>query len=191
MFYQVMAILLMGIFYLLYFVKFFVLKRQEIKVNNLGVGNKERKVLVVERLTSMATIMICIVEFGSIFFVRKYIADGFRILGFVLGVVGIVFFAMALVTMKNSWRVGIPEEKTTLISKGIYRFSRNPAFVGFDLLYVSLCMMFLNAILLVSSIFAIGMLHFQILQEEKHMEKMFGNEYETYKRRTPRYLLVK
>ena len=39
--------------------------------------------------------------------------------------------------MKNSWRAGIPsEDKIEFVSNGIYKISRNPAFVGFDLLYI-------------------------------------------------------
>ena len=83
--------------------------------------------------------------------------------------------------------MGIPEEKTTLITDGIYQWSRNPAFVGFDLLYLSICLMFFNIPLVLVSVWAAVMLHLQILQEEKHMSHMFGNEYETYKKHTLRY----
>ena len=84
-------------------------------------------------------------------------------------------------------QMGIPEEKTTLITDGIYQWSRNPAFVGFDLLYLSICLMFFNIPLVLVSVWAAVMLHLQILQEEKHMSHMFGNEYETYKKHTLRY----
>jgi protein-S-isoprenylcysteine O-methyltransferase Ste14 len=90
--------------------------------------------------------------------------------------------------MKNSWRVGIPEEKTALVTSGIYNFSRNPAFVGFDLLYLSLCLMFFNIPLIVISIFSAAMLHIQILQEEEYMHITFGAEYDEYKKYTMRYL---
>lgn len=85
--------------------------------------------------------------------------------------------------------MGIPEEKTSLITNGIYNWSRNPAFVGFDLLYASICLMFFNMPLLLVSICAAVMLHLQILQEEEHMLKMFGKEYEQYKKHTLRYFV--
>ena len=105
-------------------------------------------------------------------------------------IIGVLFFALATITMKSSWRVGIPEEKTVLITQGIYRFSRNPAFVGFDLLYLSVCLMFFNIPLLLVSLWAAVMLHLQIIQEEVHMSRMFGEEYEAYRKKTRRYFCI-
>ena len=95
----------------------------------------------------------------------------------------------AVMTMKDSWRAGIPnEDKTTFISTGIYNISRNPAFLGFDLMYVGICLIYCNILTIVFTLFAIIMLHFQILQEEKFLEKAFGNEYIDYKKKVFRYL---
>lgn len=94
----------------------------------------------------------------------------------------ILFFLLATITMKDSWRVGIPLEKTNIITDGIYKWSRNPAFVGFDLLYISNTLLYYNIPLLFNSIFAIVMLHMQILQKEKFMLKTFDNEYKNYKK---------
>ena len=103
----------------------------------MGVGNKSEKVLMIERIMSMATVTECVVGVLSIFLVNDFIMTEFRIAGIVIGIVAVIFFASATITMKTSWRVGIPEEKTSLITNGIYSWSRNPAFVGFDLLYTS------------------------------------------------------
>lgn len=74
-----------------------------------------------------------------------------------------------------------------LSSIGIYKWSRNPAFIGFDLLYLSICLTFFNIPLVLVSVWAAIMLHLQILQEEEHMQKMFGKEYDEYKKHTLRY----
>ena len=153
----------------------------------MGIGNKPRKVILVERIMSAATVLTCVADVLSIFALRSFLAAELRILGVVIGIVAVIIFASATITMKNSWRVGIPEEKTSLITNGIYNWSRNPAFVGFDLLYASICLMFFNIPLLLVSIWAAVMLHLQILQEEEHMLKMFGKEYEQYKKHTLRY----
>lgn len=136
---------------------------------------------------SIATVSTIVIEVYSILFTTLNILDGLRIIGIVFGILAIIFFALSTITMKDSWRVGIPEEKTALISAGIYKWSRNPAFVGFDLLYISICLMYFNLPLLLISVFAGTMLHLQILQEEKHMQNMFGKEYKEYKKHTLRY----
>lgn len=187
MIYQIAAIIILAAFYTFYFAKIIIQKRQSIKTNQMGIGNKPRKVLLIERIMSIATLLTCVVGVCSIFLVKKYLVTELRILGIAIGVIAVVFFALATITMKSSWRVGIPEEKTSLITQGIYSCSRNPAFVGFDLLYLSICLMFFNIPLVLVSIWAAVMLHLQILQEENHMQNMFGDEYELYKRHTLRY----
>ena len=187
MIYQITAILILLSFYTFYLAKIVIQKKQAIKTNQMGSGNKPRKVILVERIMSAATVLTCVADVLSIFALRSFLAAELRILGVVIGIVAVIIFASATITMKNSWRVGIPEEKTSLITNGIYNWSRNPAFVGFDLLYASICLMFFNIPLLLVSIWAAVMLHLQILQEEEHMLKMFGKEYEQYKKHTLRY----
>lgn len=187
MIYQVTGFLIFVTFYMFYIVKFIIQKKQAIKTNQMGIGNKPKKVLIIERIVSFANVMDVVVSVCSIFLVKNFLVAELRIAGIVIGVVAVIFFAFATITMKNSWRVGIPEEKTLLVTEGIYKWSRNPAFVGFDLLYLSMCLMFFNIPLLIVSVWAAVMLHLQILQEEEHMYNMFGTEYEEYKKHTMRY----
>ena len=188
MVYQITAILILLLFYTAYFAKIMFQKKQSIKTNQMGVGNKSRKVIVVERIMSVATVLACLAGVLSIFIVKTFPIPVLRMLGVIMGALAVIIFTSATITMKNSWRVGIPEEKTALIKNGIYSWSRNPAFVGFDLLYASVCLMFFNIPLVLISLWAAVMLHLQILQEEEHMQKMFGEEYEQYKKHTLRYL---
>lgn len=187
MIYQIIAILILVTFYIFYFAKIIIQKKQSIKTNQMGIGNKSKKVLVIERIMSVATVLTCIISVFSIFCVKRYMISELRIVGIVLGIIAVFFFALATITMKTSWRVGIPEEKTTLVTDGIYKWSRNPAFVGFDLLYCSICLMFFNLPLVIVSVWAAVMLHLQILQEEEHMHNMFGDVYDEYKNHTLRY----
>lgn len=187
MLFQISAFVILLVYYGFYLGKIVVQKKQAIKTNQMGIGNKSKKVLVIEKVMSAATVLTIVAQVISIFAVKTIPILPVRIVGMIFGILGIIFFALASITMKNSWRVGIPEEKTALVTNGIYRWSRNPAFVGFDLLYFSFCMMFFNIPLLVISVWAAVMLHLQILQEEAHMKKTFGEAYAAYTLHTLRY----
>lgn len=187
MLFQIIATLILLVFYMFYFAKIVIQKKQSIKTNQMGIGNKPKKVLLIERIMSCATVLACVIGVCSIFLVKRFPITEVRIVGVLAGILGVLFFALATITMKTSWRVGIPEEKTALVTQGIYGWSRNPAFVGFDLLYLSVCLMFFNIPLLLVSLWAAVMLHLQVLQEENHMHHMFGEEYDVYKKHTLRY----
>ncbi len=184
---RIIALIIMSIFYLFYIWKLVSQNKKSIKTNQAGTGNKPHKVIITERIMSCVTILTILVEIISICVTDVTSVLGIRILGIALGVIGVLFFALATFTMQDSWRVGIPEEKTVLVTNGIYKWSRNPAFVGFDLLYLSICLLYFNIPLLMASLWAAIMLHLQILQEETHMENMFGEDYVQYKKETMRY----
>ena len=94
---------------------------------------------------------------------------------------GDAIFLLSVLCMKDSWRAGIPDkDKTELVTTGIYRFSRNPAFLGFDLMYVGVLLLYGNLLIV--------MLHLQILQEERYLVNTFGAPYQEYCRHVFRYL---
>ena len=104
-------------------------------------------------------------------------------------VLGDAIFLLSVLCMKDSWQAGIPDkDKTELVTTGIYRFSRNPAFLGFDLMYVGALLLYGNLLTLGFSVFAIVMLHLQILQEERCLVNTFGAPYQEYCRHVSRYL---
>ncbi len=102
---------------------------------------------------------------------------------------GVVFFVLAVVAMRDNWRAGIDaEQKTELVTRGVYRLSRNPAFVGFDLLYVGVALAFPNLVLIALTAVGVVVFHLQILAEERFMEATFGMAYAQYAAKTRRYL---
>ena len=85
-----------------------------------------------------------------------------RFTGFLIAMIGDVIFLLSVFCMKDSWRAGIPEkDKTELVTNGIYQYSRNPAFLGFDLQYIGVFLLFGNPWTALCSAFAIIMLHLQ------------------------------
>lgn len=138
---------------------------------------------------SIATVGIVAAQLMSIIFGWSHLPAGIRFTGFCVGMLGDLIFLVAVVGMKDSWRAGIPDkDKTKLVTTGIYQYSRNPAFLGFDLMYLGVMLMYCNGLTVLFTVFAIVMLHLQILQEEKYLTAVFGKEYQTYKNQVFRYL---
>lgn len=156
----------------------------------MAKGSKPRKLVIVESLLKMATYCIIPVELISILCdLRMWKSPAARI-GIIIAAFGVTVFVIAMTTMRDSWRAGIPEkDKTTLVTNGIYRLSRNPAFLGFDLMYLGILISFFNYLHLLSVLFAMLMLHLQILQEEAFLTAAFGEPYTDYKKRTGRYFI--
>lgn len=138
--------------------------------------------MVAETVMSFSNLLVILAMLLSIVLLNPSNNTIIIVVSLLCGFLSILFFLLATITMKDSWRVGIPLEKTNIITDGIYKWSRNPAFVGFDLLYISSTLLYYNIPLLFNSIFAIVMLHMQILQKEKFMLKTFDNEYKNYKK---------
>lgn len=183
----VSALVVMMFFYGIYFTKMIAQKRRGIRTTQIGRG-KEKSVRQIERIMSVATFLIIPVEVISIFWGWNHMPSPVRIAGIVIGSTGDFVFLVAVLTMRDSWRAGIPEtDRTDFVSQGIYQYSRNPAFLGFDLMYIGILLMYFNGVLLFFTIWVVVMLHLQILQEEKYLETVFGEEYRAYRQRTGRY----
>ncbi len=186
--FKLMAIFILAVFYAIYFGKMIIQKKKGITTHQIG-KRKEKKLHTVETLMSVATFSVVIIQLLSIFFDWNIMPSGARFTGFCIAGIGDIFFLISVTYMKDSWRAGIPEkDKTKLVTDGIYKFSRNPAFVGFDFMYIGILLMFFNIGTLLFSLFSIMMLHMQILQEEKYMAKTFGEEYLEYKKKVFRYI---
>ena len=185
--YPALALIVLAVFYGIYFGKMLVQKRHGICTHQIG-RRKEQELHTVETLMSIATLGAPIAQLLSIAFGWSHLPAGARFTGFCVGILGDAIFLLSVLCMKDSWRAGIPDkDKTELITTGIYCFSRNPAFLGFDLMYVGVLLLYGNLLTLSFSVFAIVMLHLQILQEERYLVNTFGAPYQEYCRHVSRY----
>lgn len=186
---KIIGLLILTVFYAVYISKMVLQKRKGIQTDQIAKGKQKTKVFYIELAMKIATYSVVIAEVVSLFFAPPYLPQTFVVIGVVLGFIGDILFTVSVVTMKDSWRAGIAEnDKTEIITSGIYSISRNPAFLAFDCVYVGLLLIAFNWVLLVLSVFAMTMLHLQILQEETFLSKTFGTEYNVYKSKVRRYL---
>lgn len=96
---------------------------------------------------------------------------------------------LAQVQMGNSWRIGIDEEKeTALVQAGLFRYSRNPIFLGMQITLLGFFLAMPNALTLLILVLGFALIQIQVRLEEEFLTKMHGAEYEEFSRCVRRWV---
>ena len=186
---KILALGLMAIFYLCYFSKMLKQKKQGIHTDQLG-KDKEGFLKFIEIALKTATYLLPVLQIISILICPENTYSALRIVGIVIELLGVAAFVASVTEMRDNWRAGVQrKDKTNLVTTGIYAISRNPAFLGFILMYIGILCAFFNWYLFAATILAVGLFHLQITKvEEPFLTEAFGQEYLAYKDKVCRYL---
>lgn len=187
--FQITALAILLIFYGCYFGKMASQKKKGIQTDQMGKG-KHGFVKRIEITMKIASLCVPIAELISICLNTSRLPAWLRWMGAAIALVGTAVFLCSVLTMRDSWRAGVSEtDRTQLVTGGIYQISRNPAFLGFDLVYTGILILFFNWILFAISAFAALMFHLQIVNvEEDFLLAAFGDDYLNYRKNVNRYL---
>jgi protein-S-isoprenylcysteine O-methyltransferase Ste14 len=113
-------------------------------------------------------------------------ANASRLAGGLIGFLGIALILASRLyfTFRQAW--GLDFDK--LITRGVYRWSRNPQVVGWFLTYVGVAVFGRSgAALLIAVLLLLAFVPW-ILAEERALERRFGDEYRRYCSQTRRFL---
>ena len=82
-----------------------------------------------------------------------------------------------------------PEQATKLVTDGIFKYSRNPMYLGMALVLGSIAIFFnlIGGIILVA-LFCAYITKFQIIPEERAMRDLFSHDFELYIKSTRRWI---
>ncbi|WP_072998376.1 methyltransferase family protein [Mariniphaga anaerophila] len=105
-----------------------------------------------------------------------------------LAIPAFILITVSLMNLGKSTRLGLPKNKTELKTHGVYKLSRNPMYLGFNLLTISSMVFTLNLSIIVLGVYSIWVYHLIIIGEEKFLQNRFGNSFINYKKRSRRYL---
>lgn len=123
--------------------------------------------------------------FNFVFPGREFLALTLAVAGALFIVFGVASFRRAKTTI-NPMK---PESSSSLVLSGIYKFSRNPMYLGFLLVLFGWAVFLSNALSFVClPAFIYYMNRFQIEPEEKALAGKFDEEYVAYKSRVRRWL---
>lgn len=148
------------------------------------LNNKIPPVIVV---IFFAGLMALIAHYSVIDFTTfiSYVAAIFVLIGITFCVAGVISFRLAKTTVDPN----NPEQASELVTKGIYKVSRNPMYVGFAFILIGwgVWLTSLWAILCIVG-FVVYLTLFQIIPEERALTKLFGQQYTEYTSQVRRWL---
>ena len=113
-----------------------------------------------------------------------------KLFGAVLSVTGVIVLIFAYGAMAANQTTIDPKKPTTTIVKGgIYRFSRNPIYIGWFLLLLGQGVVRGSVAQLLVAIVMIFLLHYAVvLKEEVYLAAAFGDDYLQYKNKVRRWI---
>ena len=106
-------------------------------------------------------------------------------------IASLIVSGLSLFNLGDSWRVGvIDEERTNLITSGIYGYSRNPYFLSYLLMFLGYSVILLNWILLGLTVVGFFFVYWMIKKEESYLLTVHGKDYEEYLKTVGRFFII-
>jgi protein-S-isoprenylcysteine O-methyltransferase Ste14 len=118
-------------------------------------------------------------------------ANGLAVLvGLIFVVIGFAIAGLAVRTFTRAGADVVPgRPATALVAGGPYRFTRNPIYIGFTLIYFGIAILATSVWILVLLIPVLGILQRGVvMREEAYLDVKFGEAYRKYQARVPRWL---
>lgn len=109
-------------------------------------------------------------------------------LGWIAMALGLAVVLVAQNEMGNSWRVGIDEERTELVTGGLFRFVRNPIFSAMLLMAAGMTAVMPSLIGGLAWFFMAALVRVQCHLEEQHLLALHGETYRAYASRVGRLI---
>ncbi|MPR10930.1 methyltransferase family protein [Microvirga tunisiensis] len=87
-----------------------------------------------------------------------------------------------------SWRIGLGQKRTGLVTSGLFAWSRNPTFLSMVAVVLGAFLVAPTAV--TGIVLAVAWVTFsvQIRMEEEHLHRMHGRAYEAYRAAVPRWI---
>ena len=111
-----------------------------------------------------------------------------QIVGLLIGSAGLVLVVVAQAQMGRSWRIGIDDAPTALITHGVFRFSRNPIYLGMLLLAVGVAVVAPSGWTVTGLVLVYVLIGFQARAEEEHLVRQHGDAFVRWARRVGRFV---
>jgi protein-S-isoprenylcysteine O-methyltransferase Ste14 len=112
----------------------------------------------------------------------------FNIIGISALVIGFTLAILSNFTLQSSWRSGIDNHHTELITSGLYSLSRNPGYIGVGLAQIGFFLAMPSIFSLVCMLIGLNALRLQTQLEESFLSQVHPLRYQEYCQRTPKWV---
>ena len=128
--------------------------------------------------------------------ILRFVFPNFKFIGFPYNLLGLLLIAYGFYLVINPWflfkKYGTPEsfdESTALVCEGIYKYTRNPMYLGGAVILTGLSVILNNWLCFFTTFLFFLFMHFIFIPfEEDKMFKTFGEEYLKYKKQVRRWI---
>jgi len=109
-------------------------------------------------------------------------------LGTVWFYIGFVIYTVGLSIQIIAWQNLATSSVDTPVTKGVYRISRNPMYIGDFFVFISIAIACLSWIFLLVGIISMVVNYISVISEERECLAKYGNSYKEYMNRIPRWV---
>lgn len=145
----------------------------------------------VQRIAGSSFAISVVVLLASAVLAARREAVDLSLVAAAIGVIGAAIVIVAQVQMGRAWRVGVRAGDAPLfVAHGLFRFSRNPIFVGMMLVGLGSALAAMTWWAWTALAIFIASCGVQVRIEEVHLEASFGVRYRDFRAAVPRWLGV-
>jgi protein-S-isoprenylcysteine O-methyltransferase Ste14 len=152
------------------------------------------KILELRILPDVVWLIVMGCMWGATFIVKSFdLPFAVRVsTGAILVALGLALVQVAGVSFRRA-RTTVnpvrPDSASSLVVSGVYRFSRNPIYLGMTLILLGWASFLMNALSFVLVAVFVGYItRFQIIPEERALSARFGADYVSYQAKVRRWL---
>ena len=116
------------------------------------------------------------------------LGPGWQAIGWLLFLGGLVLTLVAQAQMGASWRVGIDDRPTQLVTGGVFALCRNPIFLGMFLSLAGVVLVTPAPWTVAGLALAVVLVSLQVRLEERHLLGIHGADYAIYAARVGRFV---
>jgi protein-S-isoprenylcysteine O-methyltransferase Ste14 len=133
------------------------------------------------RIISIIMVLMMFILYAYCIFLPIRLGTKWFFIGLAIYLIGIILIITTLINF-----ITTPMNKP--VTKGLYRFSRNPMFIGFFIVYIGIGIACFSWVYLLATLIFIITLVYSSRVEEKMTLEHYEKPYEEYMKRTPKWI---